>query len=158
MAKAEELAKAFEQANDEVIAACESCSEADWGKVTSEEQWSIGVLAHHLAGGHQIIAGLAVAMGSGQVPDVPSMEKIHENNAAHAKQFAKVGKTETLELLRSNGAQAAEMVRGMSDEQLAKTAVLAPVGADPVSAQFVIEGILIGTIQGHMKSFNATVR
>ena len=157
MAKGEELAMAFEKINGEVIVACQSCSDADWGKVSSAEGWSVGVLAHHLAGAHPVIAGLAQAVGNGQSPDLPSMDQLHAMNAQHAQENAQAGKADTIALLQSNGAAAAGILRGLSDAQLATTASVPLMGEDPVSSQAVIEGILLGHPQGHLESMRATV-
>ena len=48
-ARAESLAKQFEARAAEMTATIEKLSEADWKKVTSAEQWSVGVTAHHVA-------------------------------------------------------------------------------------------------------------
>ena len=47
--RAEALAKRFEQVNDELIAAVEGCSDEQWRKTCSGEQWSVAVTAHHVA-------------------------------------------------------------------------------------------------------------
>ena len=41
-------------------------SEADWQKVTAAEKWPVGVTAHHVAGAHEAIAGMAKTIGRGQ--------------------------------------------------------------------------------------------
>jgi len=50
-AKAEALAKQFEAKVREATAVLERLSDADWKKTTSSEKWTVGVVAHHLAGG-----------------------------------------------------------------------------------------------------------
>ena len=56
--RAEGLAKRFEQANDDVIATVQNCSDEQWRKTCPGEQWSVGVTAHHIGSAHTPIAGL----------------------------------------------------------------------------------------------------
>src|SRR6266700_1064092 len=106
--RAEELARRFEQANGELIKAVESCSDEQWRKTCSGEQWSVGVTAHHVAVSYGPIAGLVQALTS---------DMLDAGNAEHARQFAGCTKRETVDLLRGGGQAAASTVRGLSDEQ-----------------------------------------
>lgn len=151
--RARALADRFEQVNNEVIRAVESFSDAQWRATCTGETWSVGVTAHHLAGAHQAIAGVAQAIGTGQELPLITMEMIDQGNAQHAKDFANCTKQETLDLLRSGGAAAAGMVRGLSDEQLDRSAPL--MGGPLMTAEQVIENILIGHTQQHFNSIQA---
>ena len=97
-ARSEALAKAYEAKVDELTAAIENCSDADWKKTTAAEKWAVGVMAHHVAGSHEGISGLIKAMASGQQMPAITMAMIDEGNAKHAKDFANVTKAETLAL------------------------------------------------------------
>lgn len=79
---------------------------------------------------------------------------LHDANAQHAQQFAEANKAEVLALLRSGGAAAAAIVRGLSDEQLARTGQFADA-MPPVPVQAMIEMILIGHVQGHGASIKS---
>jgi uncharacterized damage-inducible protein DinB len=148
--RGQELAQRFEQANEEMIRAVEGCSDEQWRAKCAGEGWSVGVVAHHVAGGHQGIAGLVNAVATGQpVPSI-TMEQIDQGNAQHAQQHANCTKQETLDMLRQNGEAAAGTVRGLSDEQLSRTAPL--LGGPPMSAGQMVERILIGHVQGHLDS------
>ena len=50
-ARAEQLAKKFDESCAEFNKVVEGLSDADWKKVTSAEKWPVGVVAHHLAEG-----------------------------------------------------------------------------------------------------------
>ena len=52
-ARAESLAKQFEAKAAEMTGVIAKLSDADWKKTTEAEKWSVGVTAHHVAGGHQ---------------------------------------------------------------------------------------------------------
>jgi uncharacterized protein (TIGR03083 family) len=146
-AQAEALAAKFEQENNALTAAIEGLSDAQWQALTAEEGWTVAATAHHIAGGHQAIAGLVQAHANGQGQPV-SFAALNEGNAQHAQQFKGASKAEVLALMRSGGAAAAEIVRGLSDEQLARTGQFAD-GMPPLTVQQMIELILIGHVQSH---------
>ena len=144
--KSIELASRFEQANRELIALVEACSEAEWRKTTTAEQWPVAVVAHHVGGGHSLIAGLVRKIADGEPLPPANWDVIHSMNAQHAREHANATKAETLGLLRQGGADAATMVRGLSDEQLARTG---SVLGQPMTAAQLIDGILIGHVLEH---------
>ena len=48
-ARADALAKQFEESVNHMSETIEKLTEADWKKVTSAEKWTVGVVAHHVA-------------------------------------------------------------------------------------------------------------
>jgi hypothetical protein len=80
-----------------------------------------------------------------------SLKDFEEPNAKHAKEYAGCSKAEVLEQLRTKGTEAAAMVRGLSDEQLDRSAV-ALQGMPAVSAAQMIERVLIGHVRSHLAS------
>ncbi len=147
--RAQKLAERFEQANNDVIAAVERCSPSEWRSQCVNEGRSVGVMAHHIGGGHTAITQLMQAIANGQPLPPLTPEMLDQSNAQHAAQFANCTKDEALALLREGGAHAAGAVRGLSDEQLDRTAT---VFGMPMSAQQFIENVLIGHPQGHLQS------
>jgi len=119
--RAEGLAKKFEAKAGELSGVLEKLSDADWKKVTSSEKWSVGVTAHHVAGSHGPIAGIVKTVASGQAVPPFTMAQLDESNAKHAKDFAGCTKAETLALHKKGVADAAKMVRGLSDAELDKS-------------------------------------
>jgi hypothetical protein len=131
-------------------------SEADWKKTTSAEKWPVGVVAHHLAGAHEPIAGIIKAVASGQSRPSMTMDQLHEMNAKHAQEHAKCTKAETLALHKKGAAAAASVLRGFTDAELGKTgAVLA--GMPPMTAEQVVTGVLLQHIDEHLGSIRAAV-
>lgn len=155
--RAAALATAFENANNAVIAALESCSEEQLAQHCAGEGWPVTVAAHHVAVSHPSVLGLALLVANGQ--DVPAitMDMIDAGNAQHAKEFANVSRDETLAMLRSEGKAAADAVRALSDEQLDRTAPMAFAGGQEWSAADLIERILIGHPTEHGASIRAVV-
>ena len=83
------------------------------------------------------------------------LEMIDAGNAQHARDFANVSREETLEVLRTKGKAAVEAVRGLTDEQLDRTAPMAFAGGEVWTAEQVIERVLIGHPMGHGESIRA---
>ena len=155
-AKGEALAKQFEAKAQEATAAMEKLSEPDWKKVTEAEKWTVGVTAHHVARGHEAIAGIIKTVASGQSVPNFTMDMLNGMNAQHAKEFAACTKAETIALHKQGAAVAAAVVRGLSDDQLAKSGkVLAEMPV--MSTEQVVSGILINHIDDHFGSIRKTV-
>jgi DinB superfamily len=155
-AKAEALAKQFETKVQEATAVLDKVSEGDWKKVTSAEKWPVCVVAHHIAMGHQGIAGLIKSAASGQHKPSFGSTELDQMNAQHAKDFANVGKAETVALHKTNAATAATMVRGLDDAALARSAE--PLkGMSAMTTEQMIKAILIGHIDEHVGSIRKTV-
>jgi hypothetical protein len=154
-ARAEKLASKFDESCRELNQVVERLSDADWKKVTSAEKWPVGVVAHHVAGGHARISRLVQLVAKGQPVPHLTRDMVNENNAKHAKEHAHTGKAETLELLRTNGANATSMVRGLSDAELDRSGTVLS-GMPPVTAVQAIEGILINHVHEHLRSIKAT--
>jgi hypothetical protein len=155
-AKGEALAKQFEAKAQEAMATLEKLSDADWKKVTDAEKWSVGVTAHHVAGSHEPIANIVKAVVAGRSLGNFTMDLLHELNAKHAKEHANCTRTETIELHKNGAAAAAAVVRGLSDDQLAKSGTVL-TGAPPMTAEQVVTGILINHIDDHFGSIRKTV-
>jgi uncharacterized protein (TIGR03083 family) len=143
------LADRFEQANRELISTVERLSDAQWKAKTAGEGWSIGVVAHHIAGGHAGISGLVQKIANGESFPMPNLDKM---NAEHAVQYANTTKAETLALLRQNAAAAAAIVRGLGDAQLDRVG-----GSLGMSAAQAIERILIGHVHDHHGSIRKAI-
>jgi uncharacterized damage-inducible protein DinB len=143
------LAQRFEQTNDEAIRVVDSCAEDAWRAHHAGENRTVNVLAHHIAIGHQAIAGWVQGIATGQPLPAMTMDSFTEPNAQHARQYANVTKPEVIAALRLQGAAAASLVRGLSDEQLDRAGEL--LGSER-RARDVIEHILIGHVHNHLAS------
>jgi hypothetical protein len=155
-ARAESLAKQYEAKAAEMTATLNGLSDADWKKTTDAEKWSVGVTAHHVAGGHEPIAGIAKTVAAGQSIPNFTMAMLNDMNAKHAKDFAGCTKAETLALHQKGVAAAAAIVRGFSDAELDRSGTVM-AGMPPMTAQQVVESILINHINDHMGSIRKTV-
>jgi hypothetical protein len=154
--KSEALAMQFEAKVNEATTAIEKLSDADWKKTTSAEKWPVGVVAHHVAGGHEAIAGIVKTIAAGQPMGHFTMDMLHAMNAKHAQDFATCTKAETLALHKKNAAGAAAVVRGLSDADLAKSGAV-HTGRPPMGVEQIVSGILINHIDEHFGSIRATI-
>jgi len=155
-ARSEALAKQFQAKVAEATAVIEKLTEADWKKVTAAERWPVGVTAHHVAGAHEPSANILKAVATGQSMGNFTMAMLDEMNAKHAKDCANCTKAETIELHKKGAAVAAAVVRGLSDDQLAKSGTVLS-DAPPMTAEQVVTGILISHIDDHFGSIRKTV-
>ena len=154
--KGEALAKQFESKAQEAAGVFDRLSDTDWKKVTASEKWTVGVVAHHVAGGHEGISGIIKTVAGGQSVPNFTMDMLHDMNAKHAKEFANVSKAETIALHKKNAAAAAAVVRGLSDADLGKSGTVL-TGMPPMSVEQIVNGILLNHIDEHLKSIRATV-
>jgi len=155
-AKAEALAKQFETKAQEATAVLEKLSDADWKKPTGGEQWTGGVVAHHVAGAHEGIAGIIKTVAAGQAMPTFTMDMLNELNAKHAKEFASVSKADTIALHKKNAATAAAVVRGLSDDQLSKSGTVL-TGMPAMTVEQIVTNILIHHVEDHVGSIKKTV-
>jgi hypothetical protein len=155
-AKGEMLARQFEVKAQEATAAVEHLTDADWTKVTTAERWPVGVVAHHIAVSHELLAGVVKTLADGKPgPSIP-MDALHQMNAKHAQDFAGCTKAETVALLRKNTATAAGILRGIDDAAFEHSGTVL-IGMPPVSAGQLAGGLLCSHVDEHLGSIRATV-
>lgn len=155
-AKGEAFAKQIEAKAKEASAVLEKLTDADWKKVTEAEKWTVGATAHHLAGGLEAVSGIITGIVAGHAPGNFTMGMLDQMNAQHAKEHADCSKAETAALLKKGAATAAAMVRGLSDDQLAKSGVVF-TDAPPMTAERLVMLALVNHIDEHMGSIRKTV-
>jgi len=155
-ARAEALAKQFEESVNHMTETIEKLTETDWKKVTSAEKWTVGVVAHHVAGAHEGISGIIKTVAGGQSMPPFTMAMLDEMNATHAREHASCTRAETLALHKKNAAAAATVVRGLSDADLDKSGTVL-TGMPAMTANQIVEGILINHVNEHLGSIRATV-
>jgi hypothetical protein len=154
--KSEGFAKELENEVQETIATLEELGDGDWTMVTEGEKWSVGVTAHHVAGSLEPVSNLVKAVVAGQALELTN-EMLDEMNAKHAREHAKCTKKETIELFKKGAAIAVAVIRGLSDDQLAKSGIFL-AGVPPMTAEQLITMGLLGHIAEHFGSIRKTIR
>jgi hypothetical protein len=153
--RARELAGRLDQVRQKVNVLVSNCTEADWGKQCKEE-WSLGVVARHVAAGHFAITDLAKMIINGQpLPELTGEQLVQMAND-HAREHADCTREEVLQLLQDNGQSLIDFVSTLSDGDLDKTGELALVGG-PVSTQQLIEYVLIDSAGEHIANMEAAL-
>ena len=153
--RAEELAQRFEEANETFIKEVEALSDTQWRTTCTGEGWPVAVVAHHVGSGHETIARYIHEVLSGTPVEPEQLEAVHDRNAAHATRYADCSKAETVDYLRQAGATAADVVRGLTDAQLAQSGTtLTPLGERNVEW---LAGFLVTHLERHRDSIRAAV-
>lgn len=153
--RATALADDFETANDDLIRLVEGLSDAQWATRTDAEQWPVAVAARHIAGAHAFITRRVEAVAESQpLPPMPP-DGIDAENARDAERYANVSRDEVAALLRTNGGEAASVVRGLSAEQLDRE-FRRPTG-ETMTLASLIQNALIGHMAAHGASIRASL-
>ena len=154
--RGEQFAGQLEAVNERVIATVEGCTDEQWGRPTAAEGWPVGVVVHHISEVQRFFAGVLGALAAGDVPPATlSSAFVEENNARHARDFASVGKEETLALLQTTGPGLVGLLRGLTDEEFDRTAV--EFDGQPLSVAQVAEFALAAHLDEHLASIRATL-
>jgi len=153
--RGKELAERFTNFNNGMIAFVDGCSDEGWRKVCQGEEWSVAVVARHVAAAHYgFVLDLAKMIVVGEPLPAMSMDAINEMNAQHAKEHAECSKDEVIGILRDQGASFADFVGELSDADLDRTGYLASISADMSTQQF-IEAAILQSGEEHLASMKA---
>lgn len=150
------VARQFEAKARETVAMLETLNDADWAKVTEAEGWTVGATVHHLADAFEAVAGIASAIASGRSPDHFTTAMLDEMNARRAREHADCPRGEAIALLRTAATAASGVIRGLTDDQLARSgAVFADL--PPMTVERIIVRGLIMHIDEHAGSIRKTI-
>lgn len=154
--RADELTARFNAVNDELVSIVAGCSDEQWRQITESEGWPVAVVAHHVAIVQRAFAGMVEKLAAGETytPNV-DMNEIDRLNAEHAREYANVGKPETLDPLRASRAAIAHLISGLSDTQLDHHAGV--FGGNPLTVAQVLDYVVIGHAAAHLDSIRATI-
>ena len=149
-ARAKELATRLEQINQDVIDMVSG--DTDLSTICPAEGWTAAAVGAHVGGAHRgILEGLIMPIVVGQ--EVPSaVGPSDEGNARQAAENAALPRDQILRLLRDQGAMVTAYLRSLSDDDLDRTVILPFFGENPVTAELVIERVLIGHAADHANS------
>jgi uncharacterized damage-inducible protein DinB len=154
--EAQQLAAQVDAVNDAIVDVVASATPEQWRRVTGSEEWPAGVVAHHVAEVQRFLAGVIDSLSRDEATPVTLRSAdVEANNARHAAEFTEVGKAETLDALRENGAALAERIRGLDDDQLARVAFV--FDGQELTAEQVVAFAAIGHFQEHLKSLRQTL-
>ncbi len=155
--RAELLATRVEQGAQALAAFAEQLSDREWQTICADDGRTVGVLTHHVATALLGETGIVKQLASGQPLAGLTWPMVDEGNAAHAHEHARAGQREAAELLRQNGAIAAEAIRLLSHEQLDVAAPNSLHADAPVTVQFWIENHPLAHAYRHLASMRAAL-
>ena len=155
--RAGKLADQLDAVVTETLSTVAAMPDDKWTAFCEPEQCTVAALASHIGSSSAgVISILVQPMAEGRPTPPITQEQLHAGNAHNARENANRPKAEALAEIRTNGYAAVAAVRGYSDEQLDKTAVLF-FSPDPVTTEVVIENALINHLQEHLDSINAAI-
>lgn len=119
-------------ANAELVAFIQTCSDEEWGRTCEGEGWPVNVVAHHIAWGHEVSAGWIRTIRSGR--DVPGSPEAHDaGNAAKAAEVAEISRDEVIRLANRNVNELASLLRSLTAEDLSRSSTFGPAGGVKMS-------------------------
>jgi hypothetical protein len=150
-----EIATRFEREAEAFINLIEQCGAETWQAECPGEDWPIGGVAEHVAGGMRFHVGHIVRMANGR-PLLPvTMDQIHASNLSHASSNPDID--ETLGALRANAGRLAGIIRDLTPAQLENTAPIPFLADDVLSTQELIERIVIPHVTQHADSIRRAI-
>jgi uncharacterized protein YndB with AHSA1/START domain len=152
----EEFASRLNSLLVELRWAIEGCSEAGWKATCPGSGWSVGVTAAHAAS-HGGLAHFAKAVAAGQrAPQADyTLDRLAEQNATAAREHAAMTPERVLSTLKSDGPVAVEVVKALSDADLAKTQSMVFAGGAELSARQLLEGPMLSDLAAHLADIRA---
>lgn len=149
--RAAELAARFEEAHREFLATLQSLADDVWTRTCPGEDRPVYAVAHHIADGYalQLIAFRKVAAGAAFAP--LSSEELDRGNAERAARAAESTREEIADLARRRAARVAAFVRGLTDEQLARSGVYLD-WLPAMTLDQLAERILVGHVYAHLRA------
>jgi hypothetical protein len=154
--RAQSLADLVQNFTEAVLAFVDRCPMEAWRKTCANEDWSVGVVARHVAAGHFQVIQLARIMLQGKPLPEMTMEQIIEEGNAHARKHADCGREEVRRLLEENGESAVAFIAGLNDDDLDRKGHLALVGGD-ITVEQLLRTVIIQSGGEHLSSMQATI-
>jgi hypothetical protein len=149
--RASDLANQFEQSSRELVSIIEQMPPSLMQARCSGEQCTVAALASHVAGVHPLAVNWIQTAAAGEpLPEI-TMDKVDEANAKQTAADEKRDKGEILAALRRNGAEAAQVVRGLSDADLDRSTYFRLFDRE-MTTEDLVRDVLIADINGHMAS------
>jgi len=124
---------------DALAAFASSLTEVEWQTPLPKDGRKIGVVVHHVASVYPVEIQLAQTVAGGEAVAGLTSADIDQMNARHAVDHDAVTKEETVRLLRRNSADAAAVIRGLSDEELDRAVRVSLYSNATLTTQFVLE-------------------
>lgn len=153
--RATALAGDLERLVAEAVSAVERVDPRDGAAVSRDEGWPVYFAARHIAESLPLIMGVIGVVAAGEQPPQVTQEMLDGINAEALAAHGGINRDVAVSLLRERGASTAAAIRSLSDEQLARSAVIALFGPEPRSVDWLLEYVLLGHSRHHLDSLRA---
>ena len=137
--RSEALAVRLEQGAKALAELAAGLTDAQWNTPIGHDPRTVGVVVHHVGTMYPIEIQLAQVLAAGNPVTGVTWDDVHKINAGHAKDYARVTKTEAIALLEKNSAEAAAAIRALSSQELDRAAPLSLNDDTPLTCQFMLE-------------------
>lgn len=153
---AEEFASSLNSSLVRLRYLVERCSSAAW-QATTEEGWTVAAASSHVLF-HLALASLAKESAGGHPGGAADLTagQLSARNARAAEEASAIPKEDVLARLLVEGPQTVELVRGLTEAELAGTVKMAMQDA-PVSISSLLERGLVNGIRVHVANIEAAV-
>lgn len=155
--RAASLADRLERGASALADFAASLTDAEWTRPTPGDGRPVGVIVHHVASVYPIEVHLARMMADGTPIVGITWATIHEMNAGHAIEHVGATRTDTLALLATNSAAAADAVRRFTDADLDRVVTVSLYGDAELTSQFMLEDHAVRHSVHHLARLRAAL-
>jgi hypothetical protein len=156
--RAEALAVRLEQGARALAVLAARLTDEQWQTRLPGDGRTIGVVVHHVANMYPLEIELAKELAAGRAIGGVTMNEVHAINAAHAREFDAVTKSEALDALQRNSAAAAAAIRALSDQELDSAAPISLNADAPLTCQFMLEDHAVRHSYHHLARIRAALK
>ena len=151
-ARANTLADRFEASNQAIIDLIAALPDESMGRVSADEGWTVSAIGARVAKQHDFLIDRVRRIVEGTESPPFDPVAFHEANRQAAAANAALPREPVMTLLQNHGAPVATYIRSLSDAELDRAKLIPAMGEEPVTAQKVIEMVLIGHPLDHGRS------
>ncbi len=155
--RAEALAVRLEQGARALAVLAAGLTDEQWQTRLPGDGRKIGVVVHHVGNMYPLEIQLAQQLAAGRAITGVTMNEVNAINAAHAKEFDAVTKSEALDFLQRNSTAAAAAIRALSDDDLDRAAPVSLNADAPLTCQFLLEDHAVRHSYHHLARIRAAL-
>jgi hypothetical protein len=155
--RSEALAARLEAGAASLAKFAAALSETEWQTRVPRDGRTVGVVVHHVASVYPIEIQLAKLLAAGKPITGVTWDVVNTMNGDHAKDNASITKEAALALLAANSAAAAAAIRGLSDAELDRAALVSLNSDAPLTCQFMLEDHAVRHSYHHLAKIRAAL-
>jgi hypothetical protein len=157
-ARANALAERLIHGAHALAAVAAGLTDAQWQTRIPGDGRTVGVVVHHVASIYPLEVELAQQLAAGAPITGVSWNDVHALNARHAADNAAIDQKTAVDLLLRNSAEAAAIIRRLSDDQLDRAAGISLNDDAPLTCQFMLEDHAVRHSYHHLAAIQAALR